>query len=244
MRQDYKDWLKAEGYTDRTIGTQLSQATRVETVYGPIEDVIASGGYDALFAELTYSSEDERRNRPNPSQIVIEGNIRNSLASYKNALARYARFLQSKPDIGQVPVPVLSAMDPGIGMTDTPEKQRLSLERDMQTALRVDISRLEPGLIIIDDGAERAVLSGFIDILARDAQGVTVVIELKAGKTDARVIGQTLGYMGDMAEEEGGAVRGIIVAHDFDQRTRSAARAVINLKLMRYAVTFTFQAEG
>ncbi|EEW25188.1 endonuclease NucS domain-containing protein [Rhodobacter ferrooxidans] len=237
MRGDYRDWLKAEGYSDKTISTQLSQAARIETNYGPIEDILSNGGYDALFAELTYSSEDERRNRPNPSKIGIDGNLRNSLASYKNALARYARFLGAAP--GEVVEP--SVLPPA----DTMEKQRLSLERDMQTALREDLARLEPGLVIIDDGAERVVLSGFIDILARDAAGAVVVIELKAGKTDARVIGQVLGYMGDIAAEDAAAaVRGIIVAHDFDQRTRSAARAVPNLTLVRYAVAFSFFPEG
>jgi RecB family endonuclease NucS len=110
-------------------------------------------------------------------------------------------------------------------------------------ALRDNIARLDPSLSIIDDGAERAVASGFIDILARDAAGVLVVIELKAGKTDARVIGQTLGYMGDILAEEDAPVRGIIVAHDFDQRTISAARAVPNLSLTRYAISFSFTPE-
>lgn len=32
--------------------------------------------------------------------------------------------------------------------------------------------------------------------------------------------------------------------HHFDPRTRSAARAVPNLRLMRYAVSFSFVAEG
>lgn len=39
------------------------------------------------------------------------------------------------------------------------------------------------------------------------------------------------------------AMRGIIVGHEFDQRTRSAARAVSNLKLMRYGVSFTIRDE-
>ena len=115
----------------------------------------------------------------------------------------------------------------------------------MQAALRRDIARLEPGLQIIDDGAERYVASGFIDILCRDAQGRTVVVELKAGKADARVIAQTLGYMGDLMEEDAtDAVRGIIVAHEYDQRTRSAARAVAGLSLYAYAVTFGFAPVG
>jgi RecB family endonuclease NucS len=133
--------------------------------------------------------------------------------------------------------------DPALPAEPVAEKQRLSLERDMQVALRDNIARLDPSLSIIDDGAERAVASGFIDILARDAAGVLVVIELKAGKTDARVIGQTLGYMGDILAEEDAPVRGIIVAHDFDQRTISAARAVPNLSLTRYAISFSFTPE-
>ena len=54
------------------------------------------------------------------------------------------------------------------------------MERDLQAVLRIAIEQLEPGLTIIDDGAERSVESGFIDITARDASN-TVVIELKAG---------------------------------------------------------------
>jgi len=70
------------------------------------------------------------------------------------------------------------------------------------------------------------------------------VIELKARKTDARVVGQVLGYMGDIAaEDEPDAVRGIIVAHEFDLRTRSAARAVPNPRLVRYAVSCSFAPE-
>lgn len=240
MRGDYRDWLKAEGYSDKTISTQMSEAARIEASYGPIEDILSNGGYDALFAELTYSSEDERRNRPNPSKLRIDGNLRNNLASYKNALARHARFLGAAP--GATPG---AAVEPSVQPpADSLEKQRLSLERDMQTALREDLARLEPGLVIIDDGAVRAVTSGFIDILARDAAGAVVVIELKARKTDARVVGQVLGYMGDIAaEDEPDAVRGIIVAHEFDLRTRSAARAVPNPRLVRYAVSCSFAPE-
>ena len=246
MREDFRAWLEGEGYADNTCKGQTSQVQRLETAYGSLDALIENGGYDKLFAELSYTTDDERHNRPNPSKFAIDGNIRNNLASYKNSLARYRRFLISTPEGVADRMPTRDReSDPALA-PDTPtlEKQRLSLERDMQTALRRDISRLEPGLIIIDDGAERAVLSGFIDILARDASGASVVIELKAGKTNDRVIGQVLGYMGNIADEdEPEAVRGIIVAHAFDQRTKPAARAVPDLRLVRYAVSFTFQAE-
>lgn len=240
MRDDYRDWLKAEGYADNTCNAQIARVQRLEQSYGPLDDLIGSGGYEALFSSLTYSTADERQNRPNPTRLVINGNLRNNFASYKDALARYQRFLNAGFQGSEMPT---TKVDPALPSEPLAEKQRLSLERDMQSALRENIAALEPGLTILDDGAERAVASGFIDILARDSAGALVVIELKAGKTDARVIGQTLGYMGDILAEEESPVRGIIVAHEFDKRTLSAARAVPNLTLMRYAINFSFAPE-
>ncbi|CAA9336503.1 MAG: hypothetical protein AVDCRST_MAG89-2413, partial [uncultured Gemmatimonadetes bacterium] len=119
--------------------------------------------------------------------------------------------------------------------------QRISLERDMQAALRLAIDQLEPGLAIIDDGAERSVESGFIDITARDQAGAVVVIELKTGVAGQRAVAQILSYMGDVAIEEAGTpIRGILVASEFDAKARSAARVVPNLVLRRYSVRFTF----
>ena len=124
------------------------------------------------------------------------------------------------------------ALEEGVG-------QRIGLERDMQAALRIEINQLEAGLIITDDGAERSVDSGFIDITARDASGATVVIELKAGPAGQRAIAQILSYMGDVAtEEEGGVVRGILVASSFDAKAKAAARMVPSLRLRKYSVRF------
>ena len=252
MRADYKRWLVDQGYPDGSVATRMANANKVEKLYGDLGDLFAGGGYQVLIDELTYSTEDERRGRANPSRIQTEGNIRNNLATYKQGVALYRRFLDETQ--GLLPAAARQdtafagfnsvAPDTVVGEEAALQRQRLSLERDMQAELRRDINQLETGLRIMDDGVERYVATGFIDILARDIAGTLVVIELKAGKTEARVIGQTLGYMGDIAAEESGAVRGIIVAHDFDVRTKSAARAVPNLKLMRYAVAFTFQAEG
>ncbi len=111
----------------------------------------------------------------------------------------------------------------------------------MQAALRLQISRLEAGLTVTDDGAERSVDCGFIDITARDTSGATVVIELKAGPAGQKAVAQILSYMGDIAaEEEGGLVRGILVASDFDRKAKAAARMVPNLILRKYSVQFLF----
>ena len=246
MRGDYRQWLVAQGYPDNSVASPIANANKVEKSYGNLEDLFANGGYQALVDELTYSTEDARRNRANPSRIRTEGDLRNNFATYKQGVALYRPFLS---EVGAAPRDAVTA-DISFSATEVVafdiagiEKQRLALERDMQAALRCDITRLEPGLQIIDDGVERYVASGFIDILCKDAADRVVVVELKAGKSDPRVIGQTLGYIGDLMDEDSvQAVRGIIVAHDFDQRTRSAARAVATLSLFTYAVAFTFQA--
>jgi hypothetical protein len=81
---------------------------------------------------------------------------------------------------------------------ETSTETTFGLERDLESALRRNIGDLEGGLSIIDDGKQRRVGSGFIDITARDRNGATVVIELKAGTADRDAIGQILAYMGDV----------------------------------------------
>ena len=58
----------------------------------------------------------------------------------------------------------------------------------MQRALRLNIGQLEANMQADDDGVERRVDSGFIDITARDATGRLVVIELKTGMAGQRAV--------------------------------------------------------
>ncbi len=164
------------------------------------------------------------------------------MQSYKDAVVRYIKFLNGMDReqfvSSQQEAPSVAAQA-SILDSDDASPQRFSLERDMQATLRRNISNLSSKLRIVDDGAERSVDSGFIDITCEDDEGL-VVIELKAGKTDTKVIGQILGYMGDLQEEEGRPVRGIIIAHDFDQRTKSAAKVCPKLTLKKYAIEFKF----
>ncbi len=115
------------------------------------------------------------------------------------------------------------------------------LEKDLQAALRKNIEGLEPGLKIVDDDRERAVEGGRIDITAEDKEGRIVVIELKAGKAKPASIGQIQFYMQSLAEEEQKAIRGILVAGDFDKKVIVAARGISNLELKQYSVSFSFK---
>lgn len=137
---------------------------------------------------------------------------------------------------------VAELADPEMGdLVDEAVETTFGLERDLQNALRSNIDQLEAGLTITDGGSERKVASGFMDITARDQSGATVVIELKkAGVSDRDAVGQIFGYMGDLTESTR-SVCGILVAGDFSPCVIAAAKAVPNLRLVRYAFRFSFE---
>lgn len=115
------------------------------------------------------------------------------------------------------------------------------LERDLQAALRLNITQLEPGLKVIDGGSEQTVQGGRIDITAQDQNNSVVVVELKAGVAQPDSLAQTLAYMASLAQEGQASVRGILVAADFHPKVVLAARAVPSLKLKQYSFKFSFR---
>jgi len=240
MRNDYRNWLVKQKYATGTVNTQIYRAERVEEFHGNLDQHYVDDRMASLIESLRYSMEDKKQGRQNPSKIPFEGDIRGNLASYRDAVTRYLRFRDSILDsvveleTDRLRVEPIVTIDNEVG-------QRIGLERDLQAALRTEIEQLESGLTVIDEGAERSVDSGFIDITAEDSSGTTVVIELKAGMAGQKAVAQILSYMGDVSvEEESEKVRGILVASDFDAKAKAAARMVPTLVLRRYSVRFLF----
>ena len=81
MDPRYSDWLKRTVPTEGTWRTRLSDLRRVEAAYGDIDAQFDQDELVALLDELTYSTEDARNGRPNPSRLSIHGDIRNGLAT-------------------------------------------------------------------------------------------------------------------------------------------------------------------
>ena len=107
---------------------------------------------------------------------------------------------------------------------------RYKSEVEMQRAFRKNIERLGEGLEVIDGGQEEVIDTGRPDIVARDATGNIVIIELKLRTAGVDSIGQILAYMAVYAAQ-GERVRGLIVANRFDHRTCAAATLIPNLQL-------------
>ena len=190
----------------------MADAGRVERHYGDLDKLYEEDRLaEALKAEIPGVADKGR-------------------AAYRTAVRRYREYRRE-------------TVDPVDGNDDGARERIFGLERDLQAALRDRdcIEQLEPGLEITDGGAERSVASGFIDITAKAPDGTVVVIELKAGTARREAIGQVLSYMGDVADEEPDrVVRGILVAGNFDDKARAAAKVVPTLSLRRYSVTFEF----
>lgn len=118
----------------------------------------------------------------------------------------------------------------------------LSLERDLHSYLARAVHEIEKGLVLQSDGIEYQIDAGRVDLLAKDDNGQLVVIELKAGIAKDAALGQLLGYIGCISENNDEAVvRGILIASDFDKRVVYAAKALPQIKLVKYKVAFQLQ---
>ncbi len=104
-------------------------------------------------------------------------------------------------------------------------------------------------LFIDDEGTpaqQYPTSEGFIDLLAKDSSGNFVVIELKKGRENAKVVGQILSYVGwvkNNLAEEGRKVRGIIIAADGNNALHDAVSTVSNfISVKYYRVKFNFES--
>ncbi len=164
--------------------------------------------------------------------------------------SHYAWY-KSKLKSGAIEVPELSVDENGNDSKECDEAEieetfeaSLSLEKDLHSYLAARVEKLEAGLRIVENGFEFQIDAGRIDILAKDRDGNLVVIELKAGKAKDNALGQIIGYMGCMTTIEkfqNIPIRGILIASGFEQRVVYAAKALPNLKLVRYHLSFDFQ---
>jgi hypothetical protein len=242
MKAAFQLWLQHQNLDTASVSQQVNRATRVEKHYGNLDRHYTRDRLQTIFDDLQYTPEDEKKRRPNPSKINFDGNIRNNLSLFRYAIEQYRRFKDSETEMA--PKTEFSDDEGQAGAASGASdegRQRPSLDRDLQAALRADIGQLEPGLQIIDGGAERVVESGAIPITARDAAGAIVVIDIKSGSVGMRGVAQVLSYMGDIAADEPGAhVRGILLAAEFENRGRAAARMAPSLALRAYAVKFEF----
>jgi hypothetical protein len=182
-----------------------------------------------------------------PSYDKLTAIVRSHFPTSKWQKSHYSWY-KSQIKRGEIDVPGISFPEwpaPGEELeTDLDVEERfdaaISVERDLHHYLASRVAELEAGLQLVEDGIEYQTAAGRVDLLARDSRGDLVVIELKAGKAKDSALGQLLGYIGCMAESEE-HVRGILVANAFDNRVVFAVRALPQIKLVQYKLSFALE---
>jgi endonuclease len=134
------------------------------------------------------------------------------------------------------------------GVDSIEDGDTFAYERDLQNYLSRNLHQLEPGLRLYEDeglaGVEFNAGGRYIDILAVDANGALVVIELKVSRGYDRVIGQLLRYMGwieaNLADKR--SVRGMIVANGINDDLILATNSLSDkVKLFEYSISFSIR---
>ena len=127
---------------------------------------------------------------------------------------------------------------------DTQGSAEFAYEADLRNYLAKNLLIIEPGLKLYQEegitGVEFPVGGRFIDILAVDATGALVVIELKVSRGYDRVVGQLMRYMAWIQKnqaEPGQHVRGLIVAREISQDLLLACSLLTGVQLFEYELS-------
>ena len=131
----------------------------------------------------------------------------------------------------------------------SPPEFRFAVESHLRDFLATgnNLSKIESGLEIVKIDGRLGVEfqidggNGRIDILARDANGAFVVIELKNRNNTRRVIGQILYYMAwvdSNLSNVAGPSRGIVILNEISDELKLSASIVNRVKLLKYVMHF------
>lgn len=168
---------------------------------------------------------------------------------YKIDGHRYRRFRPDADPIGPSPGP---AAEPAPSEDEPPEPSsdatRFAYEADLRDYLARNLGLIEAGLrLYVDEdvtGVEFPAGGRYIDILALDARGGFVVVELKVSRGYDRVVGQLQRYMAwvkrDLADP-GQGVRGVIVARQISEDLRLACSIAPGVELFEYELQLTLK---
>ncbi len=153
----------------------------------------------------------------------------------RSALKKYIEFYENTSFIKEDKTEINEDPSPDVGSI-------FLLEKEMQHSVRKQLDRLEEGLVAVDNGSEYIVSTGKIDILAKDANGKHVVIELKAGSCPKGTLEQALGYAQNVEDEIEGVsgVRVIVIASEFKPRILAAAKRIPDIQLRKYEFSLSF----
>jgi len=218
-RQDAISWF-AEKYPKIKVGTVTAHLTRLSTNARSRTHYSAKPGEDDVLYQIDGSHYRHYRPEQDPAPIW------------------YGAAEPSKVQEGEDEEAIT---EPSAG-------GEFAYETDLRNYLAKNLNKLEPGLRVYEEegitGIEFPVGGRFIDILATDAKGGLVVIELKVSRGYDRVVGQLMRYVGwikkNLADPNQG-VRGLIVAREISEDLLLACSMVPDVELFEYELSLSLK---
>jgi len=92
---EFRAWLRQQPYSRKSIANQCSQVERIRHCYGDLDEHFAADRLEAILGNLKYSADDQRACRPNPTRLKINGNVYNTLVTYRASIHLYRRFREA-----------------------------------------------------------------------------------------------------------------------------------------------------
>ncbi|MDR0287753.1 MAG: hypothetical protein LBI03_08655 [Clostridiales bacterium] len=94
LEKEFYNWLKKVKYPNDngTAKTRRDNCLRICKFEGDLDGHYEKDLCSSLIKKLSYSTEDERHNRPTKHKIPIDGNKRTGTATYKQAVKLYVEF--------------------------------------------------------------------------------------------------------------------------------------------------------
>lgn len=80
------------GLQESAANSRAANISTIERYYGDIDTLIKNRSIDSLLIELSYTTDDERNNRPQKHRVPIQGNVRTGSSTLKQAVNRYIEF--------------------------------------------------------------------------------------------------------------------------------------------------------
>lgn len=192
MNKEFKTWLIEEyGLRETAAASRAGNISTIEKYYGDIEDIIKAGNVIDLLNDLSYSTDDERNNRPLAHKIPIDGNYRTGSATLKQALTRYIEFYEDvngpietsalKVSFNQIKK-VLSAFKPTKKQSSYSRKEEVKeyIQEPLLNALKKSMPTIEWQMEFKISGD----VKDSIDIIGKINQDTAVIIEIDTHRAD------------------------------------------------------------
>lgn len=155
-------FVEVVGAKPSSYNTYNSYLQRIDRALGGLDEAIQGRGTDATMAWGEAEQGPPFDGYPSHARSVL----RRYLQFHLQAAAPAEEQAEALEDI-------IDEAEPGLAFR---------LENEMQAAVRKQLANLDGDLKVVDEGKEWTVATGRIDIVAEDAQGRLVAIELKAGR--------------------------------------------------------------